>query len=152
MMKKWYGFLEKTAHKKSLKHLFRKGKYRAYTMESGMNYGEWCEPGSFHRERKKQFQKAVSVCPPSAVWTIIRGGETGSSGRYPLYREKIEIRPTISGQLAHARAEYNSPKGKIISAWKWEGEKVAVSITIPCNAEAVVTLPGREPEKLAFCC
>ena len=62
--------------------------------------------------------------------------------------KKIEIRPTISGQLAHARAEYNSPKGKIISAWKWEGEKVAVSITIPCNAEAVVTLPGREPEKL----
>ena len=69
-----------------------------------------------------------------------------------IQRKKIEIRPTISGQLAHARAEYNSPKGKIISAWKWEGEKVAVSITIPCNAEAVVTLPGREPEKLAFCC
>ena len=93
MMKKWYGFLEKTAHKKSLKHLFRKEKYRAYTMESGMNYGEWCEPGSFHRERKKQFQKAVSVCPPSAVWTIIRGGETGSSGRYPLYREKNRDTP-----------------------------------------------------------
>lgn len=62
-------------------------------MESGMNYGEWCEPGSFHRERKKQFQKAVSVCPPSAVWTIIRGGETGSSGGYPLYREKNRDTP-----------------------------------------------------------
>lgn len=136
-MKKWYGFLEKTAHKKSLKHLFRKEKYRAYTMESGMNYGEWCEPGSFHRERKKQFQKAVSVCPPSAVWTIIRGGETGSSGRYPLYREKNRDTPD------HIRTA---------RACKWEGEKVAVSITIPCNAEAVVTLPGREPEKLAFCC
>lgn len=34
MMKKWYGFLEKTAHKKSLKHLFRKEKYRAYTWKA----------------------------------------------------------------------------------------------------------------------
>lgn len=297
MMKKWYGFLEKTARKKSLKYLFRKGKYRAYTMESGMNYGEWCEPGSNPREsmrsgnydvstayyaysgkmlaeiaealgrkeeakhyakisecagkayleaftengkinskrqcqyvRPVQFgllsgeekQAAVAdldalvkacgnhlntgflttphLCEvladngyaetaynvllqeeaPGWLYEVRKGATTvwetwdgineagvpkdslnhysygaiagwlieGVAGiRYT--EKKIEIRPTISGQLAHARAEYNSPKGKIISAWKWEGEKVVVSITIPCNTEAFVTLPGREQEKLA---
>lgn len=61
MMKKWYGFLEKTARKKSLKYLFRKGKYRAYTMESGMNYGEWCEPGSNPRESMRSGNYDVST-------------------------------------------------------------------------------------------
>ena len=84
--------------------------------------------------------------------TVMRNEEEAAVAGIRYTEKKIEIRPTISGQLAHARAEYNSPKGKIISAWKWEGEKVAVSITIPCNTEAVVTLHGREPEKLAFCC
>ena len=84
--------------------------------------------------------------------TVMRNEAEAAVAGIRYTEKKIEVRPTISGQLAHARAEYNSPKGKIISAWKWEGEKVAVSITIPCNAEAVVTLPGREPEKLAFCC
>ncbi len=46
MMKDWYTFLEKRAKKSSIRNLFTKGKYRRYTMETGLNYGEWCEPGS----------------------------------------------------------------------------------------------------------
>ena len=46
MMKKWYTFLENRAAKKPLKKLFdRKNPYEKYTVDTGMDYGEWCEPG-----------------------------------------------------------------------------------------------------------
>ncbi len=46
MMKKWYGFLEDRAKKKDIKKIFKKkSPYRDYTIETGIDYGEWCEPG-----------------------------------------------------------------------------------------------------------
>ncbi len=46
MMKKWYAFLENRAKKKDIKKIFRKkSPYRDYTIETGIDYGEWCEPG-----------------------------------------------------------------------------------------------------------
>lgn len=45
MMKRWYGFLEQTAKKGTLKKLFKKYKNRNYTIASGIHFGEWCEPG-----------------------------------------------------------------------------------------------------------
>ena len=296
MMKKWYSFLEKTARKKSLKHPFRRGKYRAYTMESGMNYGEWCEPGSnpmesmrsgnydvstayyaysgkllakiaeileqkqdavryaqiaenakqayleaftengiIQSERQCQYVRPVQfgllsadqeknavkmldqlvrksgyhlntgflttphLCEVLAengyvetayrlllqeeapgwlyevkkgattVWETwdgingqgvpkdslnhysygaIAGWLTGGVAGIRYTDQLLEIRPIVSDMLSSVKAEYDSPKGKIVSAWKWEGDHVTFSITIPCNTDAVVTLPGREPEKL----
>lgn len=46
MMKKWYDFLEKRAKKTGWKEWFKRNPYKRYTMSSGLNYGEWCEPGS----------------------------------------------------------------------------------------------------------
>ena len=46
MMKRWYSFLEKRARKTGIKNLFKKNPYKKYTLSTGMNYGEWCEPGS----------------------------------------------------------------------------------------------------------
>lgn len=46
MMKNWYGFLEsrgKKAPKNPLKRLKRKP-YEKYTIDTGIDYGEWCEP------------------------------------------------------------------------------------------------------------
>jgi len=45
MMKKWYGYLEDRAQQKPLKKLFSKNPYEKYTIDSGIDYGEWCEPG-----------------------------------------------------------------------------------------------------------
>ena len=46
MMKKWYAFLEDRAKKKDIKKIFKKkSPYRDYTIETGIDYGEWCEPG-----------------------------------------------------------------------------------------------------------
>ena len=46
MMQKWYTFLETRAKQKPLNPVKRLKKYpcRDYTIETGVDYGEWCEP------------------------------------------------------------------------------------------------------------
>ncbi len=46
MMKKWYGFLTNRAKQKPLNPVKRlkRNPYRRYTIETGIDYGEWCEP------------------------------------------------------------------------------------------------------------
>lgn len=46
MMKGWVRFLEKRARRSRLKEYFRKDPYRRYTITTGLDYGEWNEPGS----------------------------------------------------------------------------------------------------------
>jgi len=45
MMKKWYNFLEMTAKANGEKEFTSEKEFRDYTFETGINYGEWCEPG-----------------------------------------------------------------------------------------------------------
>ena len=46
MMKKWYAFLEMRAKKLPMNPVKRlkRNPYRRYTIETGIDYGEWCEP------------------------------------------------------------------------------------------------------------
>lgn len=46
MMQRWYQFLEGRAKQKPLNPIKRlkKNPYRNYTIETGVDYGEWCEP------------------------------------------------------------------------------------------------------------
>lgn len=66
-----------------------------------------------------------------------------------LKQGKITIQPTPHNSLQYARASYLSPVGEIISAWRYEGEKVIYEIEIPSNAEADVILPDGRQEHLA---
>lgn len=46
MMQRWYQFLENRAKQKPLNPMKRlkRNPYRKYTIETGVDYGEWCEP------------------------------------------------------------------------------------------------------------
>ena len=46
MMQKWYQFLENRAKQKPMNpvKLLKRNPYRRYTIETGIDYGEWCEP------------------------------------------------------------------------------------------------------------
>ena len=46
MMKKWVDFLTKRAGKSKLKNRFGRNPYRKFIIDTGMDYGEWCEPGA----------------------------------------------------------------------------------------------------------
>jgi alpha-L-rhamnosidase len=45
MMQKWYGYLSDRAKKKPIKQIFRNDADEQYVIDTGIDYGEWCEPG-----------------------------------------------------------------------------------------------------------
>ena len=62
-----------------------------------------------------------------------------------LEGQTLTIAPTPDPALGYAKASYDSPCGRIESGWKYEGETVRYTITVPCNMTANVLLPdGRE--------
>ena len=58
--------------------------------------------------------------------------------------KKILIRPQTVGDLAGARAAYESPYGRIVSGWKREGGRLRMDVTIPPNATATVFVPAMD--------
>jgi alpha-L-rhamnosidase len=53
----------------------------------------------------------------------------------------IEIHPQVVGGLTWAKAEHQSPHGKIVSSWRLDGDGFHLDVTIPANAEATVAIP-----------
>lgn len=53
MMKRWVDFLSNRAGKSKIKNRFGKNPYRKYIIDTGMDYGEWCEPGANVMETMK---------------------------------------------------------------------------------------------------
>ena len=60
---------------------------------------------------------------------------------------RIILKPIPDKRLGHIEAEYESPAGKIRSAWRYEGEKWIWDFTVPEGAVADVTVPGSEESK-----
>lgn len=57
--------------------------------------------------------------------------------------ERIVIRPRPDARLRHARAEYDSVRGKIVSEWTFDAAGAfALNVTIPANTTATVILPN----------
>jgi len=55
---------------------------------------------------------------------------------------RILIRPRIGGNLDWVRGSYRSIRGEIASAWKVDGGRVTLLVTIPANTTATVYVPG----------
>lgn len=58
-----------------------------------------------------------------------------------LAGQTLTIAPTPNPALGWAKAVYDSPVGRIESGWKYEGETVHYTFTVPCNMTAKVRLP-----------
>jgi alpha-L-rhamnosidase len=65
----------------------------------------------------------------------------------PGYR-RLEIKPILSGGLTNARARHQTPYGLAECAWNLSEDQIEVSVQIPPNTSARVTLPGSEKESL----
>jgi len=59
------------------------------------------------------------------------------------------VKPCLTGQLQWAKAEMESPYGKIVSNWRNEDEAFSLDVTVPCNSVATVYIPSESPEKVA---
>jgi alpha-L-rhamnosidase len=63
----------------------------------------------------------------------------------PGYRA-LEIRPRPGGGLSYARARQRTPYGEAVSAWRIEGGRFLLDVTVPLGTTARVSLPGSEDE------
>ena len=103
-------------------------------------------------------------------WTPDKGFQTismnsfnhyafGSVGEY-LYRQvagidtdgsgfrKIVIRPAIAAGLTNAQAAYESPAGRIESAWSVDGKRFRLDVTIPPNTTATIHVPASATDQV----
>jgi alpha-L-rhamnosidase len=62
----------------------------------------------------------------------------------PAYK-RIVIRPLPGGRLSWAKTSYDSIQGKIATAWKLDGDKLRLDVTIPANTTATVYVPTANP-------
>ncbi|KAL4787090.1 bacterial alpha-L-rhamnosidase-domain-containing protein [Aspergillus varians] len=56
---------------------------------------------------------------------------------------KFNVNVTPGGNLTHAETSYLTQYGLAESNWRIDGEKFRLTVRVPLNTEAVVTLPGR---------
>ena len=61
----------------------------------------------------------------------------------------LTVRPYPDRRLGFAEGSYDSPLGKIKSAWRYEGEEILYTVEIPCNSDATVILPDGQTCKAA---
>ena len=54
----------------------------------------------------------------------------------------------LAGHLDQARADYESPYGKISSAWKNEGSKLVWTVVVPPNTAATIYIPASSAESV----
>ncbi len=61
---------------------------------------------------------------------------------------RFAIAPEPGGGLTFARASFISPYGKILSAWQIVGDRFELTVQIPPNSSALLTLPTDDPETI----
>ena len=58
--------------------------------------------------------------------------------------ERFSIHPRPGPQLASVRAEHDTVRGKIASAWSREGGEFRLDVTVPPNTSATVYVPAKD--------
>jgi len=61
----------------------------------------------------------------------------------PGYKH-FAIRPIPGGGLTWAKGSYRSIRGKIVSAWKVDGDTLTLDVTVPPNTTATVYVPAKD--------
>ncbi|MFE0523451.1 family 78 glycoside hydrolase catalytic domain [Streptomyces sp. NPDC058954] len=65
----------------------------------------------------------------------------------PGYR-RLLIRPRPGGGLTWARAEHDTPYGRVETGWRVEGTSLAVDLLVPPGVTALVDLPATPPTEV----
>jgi len=75
----------------------------------------------------------------------IRLVEDSGGAAYRHFR----VQPALGGGITWAQAQHDSPYGRIESAWRLDGDRFELAVTVPPGTTAEVVLPGRAPEIVA---
>jgi len=65
----------------------------------------------------------------------------GISPHEPGWRV-IRVRPVPGGNLTSANVSFGGPYGLVACQWTWKEEMFSMTVTVPPNCSAIVTLPN----------
>jgi len=111
MMQRWFAFLEQRAGQKSEKSVIEKeNPFSAYTIETGVDYGEWCEPGVSAQAAmmKPQYKVATAYYARTGRLLSEIAAILGYAADAARYRE-------IAGNAARAFHWVATDHGRIVS-------------------------------------
>jgi len=96
------------------------------------------EKGFFHPEMNS-FNHYSFGAVGEWMFSTLAGIDTDGAG----FR-KLIIRPTPGEGITWVKANYDSIKGRIVSNWAIEGDKMTMDVTIPINTTATVYVPAKD--------
>lgn len=112
-----------------------------YTIRNGATtiwerWDGWTEENGFQSPNMNSFNHYSLGSVGEWLYRYVAGidAETPGFGR-------ILIHPRPGGGLTHARAECDSVRGKIVSAWSIEGDQFNLGVATPPNTTATVHVP-----------
>lgn len=100
--------------------------------------------GSFREENGKDVMVSCNHFANGAAASFLYRRTAGLEPLEPGYR-KFAFRPLIPGDgMSYASVEYRSPYGRIVCGWEKEEGALALTLTVPPDAECVYTAPDGE--------
>lgn len=127
----------------------------AYTLLLQKTYPSWLYPvtmgattiwerwdgikpdGSFQNVGMNSFNHYAYGAIGDWLYRVVSGLEIGSPGY-----KKILIQPKPGAKLSFARTTFQCPYGPVASGWEKQNGDMVITIRVPVNTTAVVTLPG----------
>jgi alpha-L-rhamnosidase len=113
-----------------------------YTLKNGgttiwERWDGWTEEHGFQSPNMNSFNHYSLGSVGEWLYRSVAGIELGAPGY-----GQIVIRPRRGGGLTHAKAEYDSVRGRISSSWKIEDDRFVLEVLIPPNTTATVHVPS----------
>ena len=99
----------------------------------------WTAEKGLHDPAMNSFAHYAYGCVGEWLYSTVAGIETNGPG----YR-RIIIRPRPGGTLTYAKASYRSINGEIVSAWRLDGARLEMDVTIPANTTATIHVPAKD--------
>jgi alpha-L-rhamnosidase len=115
-----------------------------YTIKNGATtiwerWDGWTEENGFQSPNMNSFNHYSLGSVGEWLYRYVAGIDLGAPGY-----GRIVIRPRPGGNLTHARAEYDSVRGRISSSWKIEDDWFVLEALIPPNTTATIYVPSTD--------
>ncbi len=88
-------------------------------------------------------QNHVMLLGDLIIWLYEDLAGIKTSSQQPGFK-KLEMKPTLAGNLTSVKASYASSYGTIASSWTRQGNTFTWHITVPVNTTATVHVPGNQ--------
>lgn len=67
---------------------------------------------------------------------------------HPGY-QTFTIHPRPTPEVSWCHVGYDSPRGRIVSEWRWEGQTFSQTVTVPVNTSATIYIPTSDPTSVS---